>query len=774
MEGSNVEQITDAEFGVLELVSPEQIEAGEFACITLRYIAGAAGLQQGATLTIWTDSDSDWAKPQVGDPSADGYLKVRPPSGCSTSVHTPDHKSFVVTVMSGNLTQGDAIEIILGDTSDGGRGIRAQTFYESRRNFRCEVDPGGDAVSWTPMGAETRGDTVLSRWDPPTQEAIEAGTGSAVTAVLRVTGGDATSLSAIAPSDIELGSEFALQLKASDRWGNPAQKYRGTVEVTSPGLVLPGGNSLEFSEEDEGVHRVEGAVFSEEGATRIDLQDRENNLVASSNQIRIAQQLPALKLFWGDPHSGQIGDASKIGDYFRYARDVSALDFAGYQRNDSAHSTDEYEVQQVEEKAFHEPGRFVPLPGFEWSGILEAGGHHNVYFGRFDQPMKRWNGAERLGRPDESDLPHVRDLHNYYRGTDTVITPHVGGQHADLQWHDPSLEPAVEVTSTHGSFEWILRESIERGYEMGFVGGNDCHTGRAGDDRPGYQERRYSKGGLTGIYADQLTLKSILEAMKAKRLYATTGARIRAAVTVDGHFIGEKYSCGSKCEIKVDVEGTGPLERIEVYRGLNLIHTEVVAAPATGKKIRVLWDGASRWSSYSGIRWDGHVDVADGEIGDVMSIRFDSPRSNYERVGSSRLSLNGWACGYPSGVVFELAQSTESEITVAMNSSLIVGPTFADHGEKNALRRMSHAPGDSVRVGGTLEQLANGPMRVDLGHSNRSVILELAPEPDTDRSAFTVIDDDVQPGVNPYWVKIVQQDMEMAWISPVFADFSVD
>jgi hypothetical protein len=62
-------------------------------------------------------------------------------------------------------------------------------------------------------------------------------------------------------------------------------------------------------------------------------------------------------------------------------------------------------------------------------------------------------------------------------------------------------------------------------------------------------------------------------------------------------------------------------------------------------------------------------------------------------------------------------------------------------------------------------------MRVDLGHSNRSVTLELAPEPDTDRSAFTVIDDDVQPGVNPYWVKIVQQDMEMAWISPVFADF---
>ncbi|GIT59393.1 MAG: hypothetical protein Ct9H300mP19_13410 [Dehalococcoidia bacterium] len=50
-------------------------------------------------------------------------------------------------------------------------------------------------------------------------------------------------------------------------------------------------------------------------------------------------------------------------------------------------------------------------------------------------------------------------------------------------------------------------------------------------------------------------------------------------------------------------------------------------------------------------------------------------------------------------------------------------------------------------------QLQNGPMRVNLGHSNRNVTLELAPEAVSDRSEFTVIDADVQPGFNPYWVK---------------------
>ena len=68
------------------------------------------------------------------------------------------------------------------------------------------------------------------------------------------------------------------------------------------------------------------------------------------------------------------------------------------------------------------------------------------------------------------------------------VLPHL--QHSNLEFHEPELEPGVEITSTHGSFEWMLRDSIERGYKLGFLGGNDCYTGRPGDDRPGYQLRR--------------------------------------------------------------------------------------------------------------------------------------------------------------------------------------------------------------------------------------------------------------------------------------------
>ena len=257
--------------------------------------------------------------------------------------------------------------------------------------------------------------------------------------------------------------------------------------------------------------------------------------------------------------------------------------------------------------------------------------------------------------------------------------------------------------------------------------------------------------------------------MRARRVYATTGARIRAAVTVDGRFIGEKYPVGSSCEIKVNVEGTGPLEKIEVYRGLDLIHTEDLSGPPTGSKIRVLWNGAAREQSYSGISWDGHIDVGDGEIGDVTPIRFDSPRSHYGRVSSSRLDVDGWACGYPSGVVIDLDKVPTSDITVAMNSQLVGRQSYGKTGAEKPIR-MGLAPGGSTWASATMAQLADRAVKVELGHLTRSVILELAPEPAMDRVEFTVNFDGIKPGVNPIWVKIVQQDMEMAWISPVFAE----
>lgn len=735
-------RVSAAEFGSLAVEGPTEIEAGAYASWKIVYTAGSRGIAPGGGISIFTECDSDWEKPQTIDPDGDAFVSASAPSGVVVFTNIPDQNTIRLSVASGTLAPGAVVSISLGDRSFGSRGTRTQTFYESRRYFLCEVDTDGS------------GDGKVLETQPS----------------VNITGGDLAVLDVVAPPDVDTSSEFTIYVKASDAWGNPAQHFTGTVRVAAAGIALP-VESVEFDNLQTGIVEISGCRVSEPGVLRITATHEDNDVVGVSNPVN-ATELPAeQRLFWGDPHSGQVADAQKVADYYTHARDVAHLDFAGYQRNDSSHSTAAYRLQQQDEAAFHEPGRFVPLPGFEWSAFLENGGHHNVYFRRFDQPMKRWKGAASLGEEGETDLPHVRDLHNHYRGTDTLITPHVGGQHADLQWHDPQLEPALEVVSTHGTFEWFLLESISRGYRMGFVGGNDCHTGRPGDDRPGHQQRRYAKGGLTGIYAADLSLDSVLDAIRRRRCYATTGARIRADSSVEGHFMGEEFTTKKQPVFEVDAAGTAPLERIDVYRGLDLIHSEKVFPGRSHNKVRLTWSGASRMSSYSGIVWKGVVRVAGSGIGTVKPLRFDSPRSRWRKVDEHTIEFYSWACGYTSGLEIELDEPENAAVSVAFESSLIIGEKFGGHGE-TAPRRMALAVADSGAVTVKMSEMADEPVSLEMGHLDRRVSIERCPDPGRLDAAISVADAEPKPGFNAYWARITQLDQEVAWLSPVFVDYA--
>jgi hypothetical protein len=469
-----------------------------------------------------------------------------------------------------------------------------------------------------------------------------------------------------------------------------------------------------------------------------------------------------------------VADARKIPDFFRYARDAAAISFAGYQRNDHVHSNEDYAAQQAAEEAAHEPGRFIPRPGFEWSGEPDHGGHHNVYFRRFGQPMRR---NSHWGLDDQSDadqdLPHVRDLHAAYRGTDTLITPHVGGGHADLTFHEPTLEPALEMTSTHGSFEWFLRESLERGYRMGFLGGSDSHDGRPGADSPGYQERRYAKGGLTGLYVSELTLPGVHEALAARRCYATTGARIVVDVRCGDRLMGETFRTSTAPTIAVSVTGTAPLESIELFRGLDLIHCHETPAATLPDTLRLLWHGLSRKMSYAGVQWDGTLQVTGAALVRVDQIRFDSPRSRVFDRTEDGLRWRSVQCGYTSGIVVHLGDARpDAQLRLAVETTVLSRPLFGGHGDDDPAR-MAYSPAERASLACSLSELDGGPIEVPLGVLDRSLSLARAPAPDNPRSAaFSYTDPAPKPGINAYWLRVTQTDMERAWTSPLFVDFT--
>ena len=732
----------NAAAGSARLLDTDALVAGEHATYRLVFTVGTSGVGTGGVIRIGTDSDTDWGLPQVHDPTGADYLNVEAPDGAEVATQVVDLVTANVINTGRPLNEGEDLAITFGDRSGGGPGSRSQTFIEPRRYFWFEVDADGS------------GDYVPIKTLPE----------------LSVVGGEAVRFVVVAPSDAAAEEEFRISIKAEDRWGNPANSYRGNVKISGAGVAV-GTDEVNFDDDCGGVVWIDGCRITEPGEHRVIADDDDAGLKGVSNPIIASEEIPDYRLYWGDPHGGQVVDSHKIADFFKYARDVAGIHFAGFQRNDPAITTGAYEVQQQAEREHYEPGRFVPLPGYEWSATYDRGGHHNVYFRRFDQDLRRSGHADHLDPWDiDTDLPHVREMHAEFRHSDIVVTPHVGGVAADLQWHEPQIEPALEITSTHGQFEWFLRESIERKYKMGFVGGSDCYTGRPGDDHPGYQLRRYQKAGLAGVYATELTLDGVLNAMKARRCYATSGVRIVAVVTADGRFMGSEYSTASSPEIAVKVVGAGPLERVELFRGLELIHSEEMSPGRSSNRVRVTWEGASRRTSYSGVVWDGSIKTSGGSITDARKIRFDSPRSHVTESSDNSLGWTSWTCGYRSGFLLDIDGNPETGIEVNVASDVIASSQFGGHGETGA-RRINFAAADRVRIPTTLEALADGPRVVDLGELDRKVTVELAPDPGPERVEFTVVDESPKPGINPYWVRVTQSDMEKAWTSPVFVDF---
>ena len=725
----------------------DDVVAGQVGTWRFTFRVGEMGLAEGGRIRVYTDTDTDWGSPQFINPAAEDYATLVAPGRASLRALIEGQRSLLIVNDGRALHPAEEIVLTLGDRSLGSNGSRAQTFQEASRYFRVEVD-------WTGSGE------FEELPDPPS---------------LRIVGGDPVRLVIVAPSQVEVGECFNVLLRLEDAWGNPATVQGCTVDFLSNGVQLP-TESHELKHADGGVARLSCCRCAIEGVHTIRATLDSNHLSATSNPILCVEARGKYSLYWGDPHGGQLVSAEKVPQFFRFARDIARLDFVGYQRNDHQLSNQDWETQQKSESEFYIPSRFVPIPGYEWSGSLKAGGHHNIYFRRYGQPIhrcKRGSSGDEVGRV----LPHIRDVYDFYRGSDVILTPHVGGNHADLSFHEPSLESAIEVVSTHGTFEWFREEALKREYRVGFIGGSDGYTGRPGAEYPGRHDRRYAKGGLTALYAEELTLEGVFDALKARRCYATTGARILVDVKVDGHLMGDEYTTTVPPTLSFRVHGTTPIESVELFRGLNRIAVFPKDLCRNDHRIRITWEGASGKSSYSGVVWDGVLQVRGTNIREVQTLRFDSPRSFMHLEGHQRLLWNSVSCGYRTGIEVELEMVTDNvELQLGVHTELITRPGFGHPGAltpvSTPLRRTSFAPAERVLATLRLSELSDGQRVIELGALERRIVVSRALTSDSSCSVEHELQDTtVEPGLNPYWLRVTQQDLEMAWTSPVFVDF---
>jgi hypothetical protein len=215
---------------------------------------------------------------------------------------------------------------------------------------------------------------------------------------------------------------------------------------------------------------------------------------------------------------------------------------------------------------------------------------------------------------------------------------HVGGRYADIKLAHHPMETAVEVHSAWGTFEWLLRDAFEKGYRVGILANSDGHKGRPGACYPGASFFG-SHGGLTCFLAPRLDRDAIFECMRRRRHYATTGNRAFLSVTAelasDAEVFARDPAAGpaaserarrlmmgdiarvgdAEVDLLVEVVGSAPIERLDLYDGLDHIETvRPYTAGDLGARVRLVYEGAEYRGRARTTTWDGSLAVDGNRI----------------------------------------------------------------------------------------------------------------------------------------------------------------
>lgn len=669
----------------------------------LIYRAGFTGIDDTGSLKLVMRYATDSGTPQFDDPYAANYVTATASNGAYLQLRydvkdniRPWGKTILVKVLQGYLREGDTITVALGDRSSGSPGWRMQTFVEHRFQIRVLVD----------------------RYATYDYEPLPK------CPLFRIVPGEPIKLVAIAPTLVVPGRKIVVRWKLEDKWGNPVGKAKR--------FIHPG--------------------FEQPGCYTITIADDVSGLTAESNPI-VVRGGEIFGRFWADLHgqSEETIGTNSVAEYFRFARNYGFIDICSHQGNDFQITDEFWQTIQETTKQFYRSGKFVTFPGWEWSGNTGLGGDRNVVFREEGGRISRSSRAlVPLVKSADPCSETVEDLFNRFDRSKppVMLIPHVGGRYADLSRHREGLEPAVEVHSAWGTFEWMLDDAFRNGYRVAIVANSDGHKGRPGASYPG-ASKFGSYGGLTCVLAEHLDRESIWQAYQQRRVYATTGARIFLDVTAESDTaMGSVLRLTGRSEMPhfdVRVHGTASIERVEFRNAMRVLKTFRPDSDADARsRVKILWQGAAVRGRGRQVTWDGRLKVSRNRIRNFEPINFYNAEQTCSQTSPTTLQWNSTTTGGVAGVIVDLekANSGELKVTTAQNSFHVRVKDLGVRGRRYRLAGI----GKMISV-----------YRVPPAGNRRTIAFRYRPSRRQ-----------LKRGDNPIYACVVQEDGHMAWSSPIY------
>lgn len=742
------------ELGSVKLTPDGSFEAGSHASFTLTYTAGKFGIDDSGSLRVCFRFASDQTRPQFDDPARPNYTTIEASNKAVLEYRydpkgnvRPWDRTLYIKVVKGFLREGDTITIRFGVTDGGSPGMRLQTFCEDTYEFRVLVDPIA-TFNFQAM---------------PEQP------------VIRIVPGKPESYVAVMPTLRRTGERFALKLKGEDKWGNPSDKCdaRFRLRASMPVENLP--ETVTFKPGSFALV-IDNLSVAGTGDLAMELIAADGSVAARANPLRIVEDA-ALLPYWADLHgqSEETIGTNGAEAYFAFARDRAFVDACGHQGNDFQITTEFWNDLNRISAAFDDAGRFVTLPGYEWSGNTGLGGDRNIFFPEEGRQIRRSSHALVEDKSDiATDCNLASELFDAFvrdRELDVVAYAHCGGRYADVKLaHDGRIEKSMEVHSSWGTFEWLAQDAFEMGYRVGIVANSDGHKGRPGASYPG-ASLFGAIGGLTCLLTTELSRETILDCLRKRHHYATTGGHggrmvidVGANFSADATIYNDDPALGpaagrvarqammgdivhlpsGEAELSIDILAASPIERVDLFNGLDLVETIRPYGPdQLGNRIRVMWEGAEYRGRFRQVIWDGTAHLSDNRILDARPFNFFNRDKSLDRAGDTGLAWKALTTGNIGG--FDIWVEDAYGGTLKIETPLVsCGVPLEEIGYDDEVFDKS---GILPRYLKLFRLPAENPHRAM--RFKRRVTLR-------------------ETGDNPLFIRLTQEDGTLAWTSPIY------
>ena len=406
--------------------------------------------------------------------------------------------------------------------------------------------------------------------------------------LLPIAESEPTKLYLVAPSHVLMGVDFDVVAYGEDKHSNVCEEYVGRLDI-SPLDDSGGGDHMSYQMVpwDQNVDLDRNSFsysFDQKGIYYIKAVDHEFGISAVSNPIIVSDSKPDKNLVWGEIHvHSQLSDGrGELQDVYRdgYARglDFIAITDHGFGRSDRGSLEERINEICREADRFNRPGEFVAVPAGETHYLPVM--HMNMYFDEAN-PEKMLSLANSIDKITKDLRKNWKEMtqdqlaeevvtywdvfKNEIYKDHTLVFPHHTMWLGIKPFLDTERTRVIEVYSVHGTSEIrnqkntpkalqmkpgrmkgdqdqkiSVRELLNEGMKLGFVGGSDNHEGQAGYNA------------ITGVYSRGLNRTSIIRGIYDQECYATSSNRTLIEVEPDG----ENYRCL--------VAGDGELDKIEI------------------------------------------------------------------------------------------------------------------------------------------------------------------------------------------------------------------